>query len=386
MIERWLEIPPDKSCLIIGPRRSGKTILLRHRYPELPYATMDDLDHLAWAKRDPKGFIGSLGRHAIIDEIQRLPLLTVAVKYAIDNQNARFLMTGSSTLGLLDAAADTLAGRIEILSLPTACWGEDEGDAIHSILEGRPDLPYIREANRRLSAALTYGQFPEVLAQESEEKKHHVLINYRNTYFTRDLMQLSNIENLDGLLAIFQHLTRSLGSHLEVSNFAREAGISFPTTKKYLNALQQAQLTFKLYGYQYGPAKRHIKAAKTYFADNGIIHSLNAGVSDGQLIENFVISELEKRRKLDMIPADQFYYYKSVAGREIDLIFEVDNTVYAVEIKATKRPGPRDFQNLKQFEDRLKRPIKRILFYPGEEYSTVDGIRLIPIGALHRGK
>jgi len=386
MIERWLEIPPGKSCLIIGPRRSGKTILLRHRYPELPYATLDDLDHLAWAKRDPKGFIGSLGRHAIIDEIQRLPLLTVAVKYAIDNQNARFLMTGSSTLGLLDAAADTLAGRIEIISLPTACWGEDEGDAIHSILEGRPDLPYIRMANRRLSAALTYGQFPEVLAQENEEKKHHVLINYRNTYFTRDLMQLSNIENLDGLLAIFQHLTRSLGSHLEVSNFAREAGISFPTTKKYLNALQQAQLTFKLYGYQYGPAKRHIKAAKTYFADNGIIHSLNAGVSDGQLIENFVISELEKRRKLDMIPADQFYYYKSIAGREIDLIFEVDDTVYAVEIKATKRPGPRDFQNLKQFEDRLKRPIKRILFYPGEEYSTVDGIRLIPIGALHRGK
>jgi len=386
MIERWLEIPPDKSCLIIGPRRSGKTILLKHRYPELPYATLDDLDHLVWAKRDPKGFIGSLGSHAIIDEIQRLPLLTVAVKYAIDNQNARFLMTGSSTLGLLDAAADTLAGRIEIISLPTACWGEDEGDAIHSILEGRPDLPYIREANRRLSAALTYGQFPEVLAQESEEKKHHVLINYRNTYFTRDLMQLSNIENLDGLLAIFQHLTRSLGSHLEVSNFAREAGISFPTTKKYLNALQQAQLTFKLYGYQYGPAKRHIKAAKTYFADNGIIHSLNAGVSDGQFIENFVISELEKRRKLGMIPADQFYYYKSVAGREIDLIFEVDNTVYAVEIKATKRPGPRDFQNLKQFEDRLKRPIKRILFYPGEEYSTVDGIRLIPIGALHRGK
>ena len=386
MIERWLEIPPDKSCLIIGPRRSGKTILLRHRYPELPYATLDDLDHLAWAKRDPKGFIGNLGRHAIIGEVQRLPLLTVAVKYAIDNQNARFLMTGSSTLGLLDAAADTLAGRIEIISLPTACWGEDEGDATHSILEDRPDLPYIREANRRLSAALTYGQFPEVLAQESEEKKHHVLINYRNTYFTRDLMQLSNIENLDGLLSIFQHLTRSLGSHLEVSNFAREAGISFPTTKKYLNALQQAQLTFKLYGYQYGPAKRHIKAAKTYFADNGIIHSLNAGVSDGQLIENFVISELEKRRKLGMIPADQFYYYKSLAGREIDLIFEVDNTVYAVEIKATKRPGPRDFQNLKQFEDRLKRPIKRILFYSGEEYSTVDGIRLIPIGALHRGK
>ena len=199
-------------------------------------------------------------------------------------------------------------------------------------------------------------------------------------------MQLSNIDNLDGLLAIFQHLARSLGSHLEVSNFAREAGLSFPTTKKYLNALLQSQLTFKLKGYQYGPAKRHIKAAKTYFADNGIIQSLNTGISEGQRIENFVIAELEKRRKLGMIPAEQFYYYKSIAGREIDLVFEVDDTVYAVEIKATKRPGPRDIQNLRQFEDRLKRPVKRILFYPGEAYSEVNGIRLIPIAVLYKGK
>ncbi len=386
MFERWLEIPHDKSCLIIGPRRSGKTTLLRHRYPDLQYATLDDLDHLDWAKRDPKGFIGSLGRHAIIDEIQRLPVLTIAVKYAIDNENARFLMTGSSTLGLLDAAADTLAGRIEIIALPTACWGEDEGEPIHSILKERIVFPSIREANRRLPAVLRYGQFPEVLVQGSEEKKPQVLRNYRNTYFTRDLMQLSNIENLDGLMAIFQHLVRSLGSCLEVSNFAREAGISFPTTKKYLNALQQAQLTFRLYGYQYGPAKRHIKSAKTYFADNGIIQSLNAGISEGQLIENFVIAELEKRRKLGMIPAEQFYYYKSIGGREIDLVFELDDTIYAVEIKATKRPGPKDLQNLRQFENRQKRPVNRILFYSGEEYSEVSGIRLIPIAALYRGK
>lgn len=133
MFKRWLEISPNKSCLIIGPRRCGKTTLLRHRYPDLQYASLDDLDHLDWAKRDPKGFIGSLGRHAIIDEIQRLPVLTIAVKYAIDNEDAWFLMTGSSTLGLLDAAADTLAGRIEIISLPTACWGEYEGQPRHSM-------------------------------------------------------------------------------------------------------------------------------------------------------------------------------------------------------------------------------------------------------------
>jgi predicted AAA+ superfamily ATPase len=386
MFERWRKIPSRRSCLMIGSRRSGKTTLLMHRYPEWPYATLDDLDHLDWAKRDPKGFISHLGKQAIIDEIQRHPLLTVAVKYAVDNEKARFLMTGSSTLGLLDAAADTLAGRIDIISLPTACWGEDQGGPTHSILNDRADPPHIKKANRSLAKAMTYGQFPEVLLQQNDADKHEVLVNYRNTYFTRDLMQLSNIENLDGLLVVFHHLTRSLGSHLEVSNFAREAGISHPTAKKYLNALHQAQLTFKLYGYQFGPAKRYIKAAKTYFADNGIILSLNTGVGAGQLIENFVLAEFEKRRKLGMIKADQFYYYKSTGGNEIDLIFEVDNTVYAAEIKSTRMPSPRDLQNLRQFCDRLNRPVRRYLVYLGDEYRTIDNIQLLPIGALFRGR
>jgi predicted AAA+ superfamily ATPase len=386
MFERWLEILSRRSCLIVGSRRSGKTTLLKHRYPDWPYATLDDLDYLDWAKRDPKGLISHLGNKAIIDEIQRLPMLTVAVKYAMDNERARFVMTGSSTLGLLDAAADSLAGRIDIISLPTACWGEELGGPTHSILVNQASPPHIKEANRRLSGAMTYGQFPEVLMQEKNGDKHEVLVNYRNTYFTRDLMQLSNIENLDGLLAVLQHLTRSLGSHLEVSNFAREAGISHPTTKKYLNALQQAQLTFKLYGYQFGPAKRYIKAAKTYFADNGIILSLNAGVSAGQLLENFVLAEFEKRRKLGMIKSDQFYYYKSTGGNEIDLVFEADNTVYAIEIKSTRRPAPRDLHNLGQFSDRLNRPVRRYLVYLGEEYRTIDNIQLLPAAALFRGQ
>jgi len=386
MLERWREIPYRKSCLMIGSRRSGKTTLLKYRYPKWPYATLDDLDHLDWAKRDPKGFISHLGKQAIINEIQRHPLLTVAVKFAINNEKARFLMTASSTLGLLDAAADTLAGRIDIISLPTACWGEEHGGPTHSILNDRAEPPQIKEANRSLTSAMTYGQFPEVLLQENDNSKQEVLVNYRNTYFTRDLMQLSNIENLDGLLAVLQHLTRSLGSHLEVSNFAREAGISHPTAKKYLNALQQTQLTFKLYGYQFGPAKRYIKAAKTYFADNGIIHSLNKGAGAGQLFENFVLAEFEKRRKLGLIKANQFYYYKSTGGNEIDLVFEMDNTVYAVEIKSTRRPSPRDLQNLRQFSDRLNRPVRRYLVYLGDEYQTIDNIRLLPAATLFRGQ
>ena len=81
----------------------------------------------------------------------------------------------------------------------------------------------------------------------------------------------------------------------------------------------------------------------------------------GQLTENFGLAELEKRTKLGMIKSDQFYYYKSAGGTEIDLVFEVDNTVYAVEIKSTRKPSPRDLQNLKRFRDRLA---ACILFFP----------------------
>ncbi|MDJ0761720.1 MAG: ATP-binding protein [Myxococcota bacterium] len=385
MFERWLSLTPGQSYLVLGPRRSGKTTLLRARFPDYKYATLDDLDYLSWAQQDPKGFVLDLGKQAIIDEIQRAPKLTVAVKYAIDNQGSCFIMTGSSSLKLLDAASDTLAGRIDIKHLPTACFGEEQSRSTHSLFKDQLNPAQIKKAHRLLNRAIEYGQFPEVLTQADDDARHKILNVYKNSYFTRDLMQLANLENQEGLLAIFHNLARSLGSHLEVSNFARESALSFPTTKKYLNALGQSQLTFRLLGYQYGPTKRFIKAAKTYFCDNGIIHGLGTRVSKGQLLENFVIAEIEKRRKLGFIQCDQLYYYKSAAGREIDLVFEDKGRLYAVEIKSTTNPADKDISRLKKFRDEVNQPVDCILFYTGEEYGSIDGVKLIPVAALRCG-
>ncbi len=386
MFKRWLDIQSSRSCLLIGPRRSGKTTLARQLYPDLKYITLDDLDYLDWAERDPKGLIQDLGTSSIIDEIQRCPRLTIAIKHAIDQDGAFFVMTGSSTLGLLDTSSDTLAGRIDILSLPTVCWGEEQGEPTHDIFTEQAHPLHIKEGNRLLQNAITFGQFPEVLTCKTESDRQKTLTRYKNTYFTRDLMQLSNIENLGGLLGILHNLVHSLGSHLEVSNFARESGVSHPTAKKYLNTLDQSQLTFQLQGYHFGPAKRFLKAARSYFADNGIIHSLNIPASQGSLMENFVIAELEKRRKLGYITTDRFYYYKSAAGHEVDLVFEQGDEIHAIEIKATRKPGARDITNLKNFKPQKKTATRRFLFYTGEEYKTIDTVNLIPIAALFRGK
>jgi predicted AAA+ superfamily ATPase len=171
-----------------------------------------------------------------------------------------------------------------------------------------------------------------------------------------------------------------------VSNFARESKLSVPSTKKYLNTLEKSELTFKLYGYQYGPAKRYIKAAKTYFADTGIIESFGIRISEGQLVENFVIAELEKRRKLGWIKADRLYYYKSSSGREIDVLFEEDHQLIAIEIKSVTFPSRKDITNLKEFIQQSQQKVRGYLFYLGEEYQEIEGISLIPIYALFCGR
>ncbi len=386
MFERWLTLPKRRSVLLIGPRRAGKTTFLRGNYADYRYATLDDFDEMALARSDPKGFVRRLGSRAIIDEIQRYPELTIAVKFAIDNEGARFLMSGSSTLGLLDVAADTMAGRVDIRSLPTACWGEDEGPPTHDIFDEIVDIVHLRESYRRLPDALLFGQFPEVLGQTEPGERQSLLRNYRDTYFMRDLMQLASLENAEGLHGILLHLARSIGSILEVSAFARESGLSFPTAKKYLRALAQSQLVFRLSGYQYGPDKRQIKAAKSYFTDVGVLQSLNADPSGGQILESFVIAELEKRRKLGLRIADSLHFYRSQSGSEIDCVWEESGSIYAVEIKASRRVALSDARRLRDFEPSSHHDCKRYLFYTGDEYFDLDGVRAIPVAALYRGR
>lgn len=385
MFTRWIDLPTEKSVLLLGPRRSGKTTLLKRRFPGYAYATLDDLDNLDWARSDPKGFVQSLGKQAIIDEIQRHPLLTVAVKFAIDEENARFLMTGSSSAGLLDASADSLAGRINIRSLTTGCWGEDAGPPTHRVFEEQAPLKQLKQARRQLAEAMQYGQFPEVLNAASVQGKIEILRNYRDTYFTRDLMMLANLENLDGLMVLYHHLSRSIGSLLESSSLAREAGISFPTAKKYLNSLMQSQLVFKLTGYQYGPAKRYVKAGKVYLADIGIAAAFGTPLGAGQQLENFVIAELEKRRKLGCLRADGLHHYRTGAGREIDVIIDSGEKAMAIEIKSTEAPGKRDLRNLEDFAATIDRPVRCVLFYTGLDYKRFGNVDLIPVAALYRG-
>jgi uncharacterized protein len=385
VFKRWLDIPKGKSLLLLGPRRAGKTTLLRTLYPELKYISLDDIDYLSWAKRDPKGLLGSLGPEVIIDEVQRCPELTVTIKYFIDRGELRVLMTGSSSLGLLDASADTLAGRMQILHLPPACWGEQDGPLTHRFFDDQLNPVQIAHARRRFADALSFGGFPEVLLQPGNLEKAEILKNYRDTYFLRDLSQLAHIENVEAMLAVFHHLVRSIGSPLSVANFAQEAGLSHPTAKRYLNIITQSELGFRLYGAHFGPAKRYVRAGKLYLADNGIIKGLGQAVARGQLVENFVVCELEKRRKLMGAAAPEFVYYRAQSGAEVDLVIEEEERILALEIKSSEKIGARDLRRVRDYAAaKQRKPVRPYVIYLGDEYREIEGIRCVPAYALHR--
>jgi uncharacterized protein len=160
---------------------------------------------------------------------------------------------------------------------------------------------------------------------------------------------------------------------------AKETGLSVPTTKKYLNTVTGSGLAFKLYGYHLGPAKRYISAAKTYFIDNGILTALSDEASSGQAFENFVVSEIEKRRRLGFIGCDELYYYESTGGREIDLILDDKKILTAIEIKSAKSISGRDLRNLREFTiPSSTKKLRKIIFYLGEEQHKESGIEIIP--------
>ena len=383
MFKRWLEPPLRKSVLLVGPRRAGKSTLLKSYFKNHRYITLDDLDLLSWARRDPKDFVEKLGPRFIIDEAQRAPELAIACKWAIDEKKAHLVLTGSTGLELFQSTTETLAGRVEVLELPPSCFGENAGPR-QSFRDMTP--PEQMTASRKLNDFMRFGGFPEIVSQVTSGEKDALLRNYKNTYFTKDLADLSSLENLEGLRAMYQALIRGLGSRYEVSSLSRESGLSVPTTKKYLNSILQSGLGFKLYGYHHGPVKRHISAAKTYFCDNGVLTSLSDDVSHGQLVESFVISEIEKRRKLGIIRADQLFYYESVGGRDIDLIVEEPEQVTAIEIKASHSIGGRDLRTLREFvlKPNSNKRLKKIMYYGGTSIAQEGEIEIRPFWTLWR--
>ncbi len=380
-----------KSVVILGSRRVGKTTLAKMLGENASvYITFDDVDYQSLVRQSPKNLLDICDRNKlnILDEVQKAPEVFDTVKLLIDD-GYLFLLTGSSSLHLLENVAETLAGRIRIRRLEPCAWGEDRAPfSGGSVLFGQgehPNLHLLLEAKRELEKAIQFGGYPELVGKTNDEKQD-LLRDYRNTYLQRDILELANVHDLNGFRALCMALAVSTGSTVSYQNLASESGLSHVTVKKYLHALEQTSIVFQIHPYQFGSAKRYIKASKWYFSDMGLLWSLKVRLSEGQVFENFVISEIRKRLILANMDENSIYFYRTQAGAEIDLIVDTQDRVFAYEIKNSSTFQRKHIRNLSRFSDGNKtgKALLPMVIYKGETVEQIDAVKFVPVFALYQ--
>ena len=250
MFERFAEWRVEEALsdtpvtLVVGPRRAGKTTLVRKiGEVDRAYFTLDDQTMLEAAQSDPAGFIRSLDR-VTIDEIQRAPGLLLAIKRTVDEdyRPGRFLLTGSANVLSLPQVADSLAGRMETIQLLPLARAEVEGRTPTFLeclflgkLRSQPDA-IIGDA---LVQLVLLGGFPEAVRRESERRRQDWLRSYLTSILTRDLRNIADVEKLTELPKFVRLLAEHSGQLVNYSQFGAAINVSHKTGQRYVGLLEQ---------------------------------------------------------------------------------------------------------------------------------------------------
>ena len=346
--------------LIVGPRRAGKTTLVKSMgEADRAYITLDDQTALEAARSDPAGFIRGLDR-VTIDEIQRAPDLLLAIKKTVDEdyRPGRFLLTGSANVLTLPRIADSLAGRMETLRMLPLARAEIEArmpSFLERLFEGK--LQNQREAlvGDDLVRAVLLGGFPEAIARESERRRQDWARSYLSSILTRDLRDIAEVEKLTELPKFVRMLAERSGQLVNYSQFGASINVSHKTGQRYVGLLEQVFLIATLQPWFTNALKRIVKTPKLHFLDSGLLASARGLTFDrikadrgtfGALLESFVFSEALKlmtASNLRLTP----HHFRDREMREVDIVLERDDGMIAgIEVKASATVKSGDFAGL----------------------------------------
>lgn len=372
--------------LLNGARQTGKSTLAKQvsSVEEYRYLTFDDPVVLAAVKRDPAGFIDGLSGSVILDEIQRAPEVFLAIKASVDRDRraGRFLLTGSANILLLPNVADSLAGRMEILSLwPLSCAELQDSASFNLVdwlVDGEINALSVQPCERhQLTAKLAGGGFPEAVQRTSDKRRNVWFDSYLQAILQRDVMDLARIEQLTELPNLLQLLAARSGGLLNFADLSRTSGLSQTTLKRYFTLLEALFLVYRLPAWEKNRGKRLVKAPKLYLPDTGLLGNLcglNRETLDaahglpGYMVETFVMSELVKhlafsRRQLTL------WHYRTQSDIEVDFVIEdrLENLV-GIEVKASATVEGKDFRGLNHLRETEPERYKRgIVLYSGRE-------------------
>lgn len=347
--------------LIVGPRRAGKTTLVRKTGEAgRTYITLDDQTVLEAAQSDPAGFIRGLDR-AIIDEVQRVPELLLAIKKTVDEdyRPGRFLLTGSANVLTLPRIADSLAGRMETIQMLPLARAEVEGRIptfLERLFEGKLQSQRDATIGDDLVQLVLLGGFPEAISRPSERRRQDWLRSYLASILTRDLRDIAAVEKLTELPKFVRLLAEHSGQLVNHSQFGAAINVSHKTGQRYLGLLEQVFLIATVQPWFTNALKRIVKTPKLHFLDSGLLASTRGLTFDrvranrgafGALLESFVFSEVLKlmtASDLRLVP----HHFRDRDGREVDIVLERDDGLIAgIEVKASATVRAGDFVGLR---------------------------------------
>lgn len=385
-----------------GPRQAGKTTLV-NGLPELgwdaEYRTLDEAASLLAAKSDPDGFVAGLSERAIIDEVQRAPELFRAIKLSVDRkrQPGRFLLTGSANALVLPQVADSLAGRMEILTLLPLSQAEIEGRVptfLEAIFEDvLPSRRLEAEGWPAVARRITAGGFPEARSRKDPQRRAAWFASYITTILERDIRDLANIQSVAELARLLRLIAIRAGGILNLSDLARDAAIPQTTLQRYWALLEAIFFVRSVPAWSGNLGLRVIKAPKTMLYDSGLLCHLlgvdyerlkNDDLWSGVLLENFAALEILKQTH-SYPHRFQLFHYRTHKKQEVDLLLEdAQGRVVAIEVKKTASPTASDLQGLRQLRDSIGERFHRgILLYLGTDWVSLDpSLHALPISAL----
>ena len=314
------------AIVLTGPRRSGKTTLLRRLFPKALYVTLEDPDVQARARSDPRAFLEGFRSAVLFDEIQNTPELLNYVRTLIDaapRRMGRWLFTGSQEAPLMRGISESMAGRAAIVQL----------------------LPFSLAETRRVT--LLHGGFPEVLARP--QVRDIWFVSYLQTYLERDVRAITNVRDLSTFRRFLAFLASRHGQILNKTDLAAPLGVSVPTIGDWLQVLEVTGQIILLPPYFENFGKRLIKSPKVYIADSGLACHLLGIRSQSELerspflealFEGWVASEILKSQ-VNRGMRKELYYFRDQQGLEVDFLVPRPNArLWLVESKATKTVHP----------------------------------------------
>jgi predicted AAA+ superfamily ATPase len=386
-------------CLT-GPRQSGKTVLMQEVAKErnYMYVTFDNIHMLTVAKNNPIGFINNIKKPVVLDEVQRVPELFLAIKKDVDEHRepGRFALTGSANPLLIPSLGDSLAGRMEIFYL----YPFSQGELLHK-KETFLDRIFQQRVHEVTPEEITSvamvkriftGGFPPVHAM-SDEDRYAWFSGYVTNLIERDVKDLVNVTDLVDFPKLLNLLATRVSGLINFADVSRDCALVTTTLRRYLALLQT------LYMIQFNKpwfsnlGLRFVKAPKLYFTDTGLLSyvldlsreklTLDSTFG-GKLFENFIVSELYKQATWYQGRVGM-YHLRDHGGNEVDIILEnPQGEIVAIEAKATETVTPRDFKVLKFLQEKMgKRFIAGIVMYQGAEVVPAgDQLFALPASSL----